>query len=413
MPFPHAFPQHQFQSIRPLVTMKLRYLLLGLIVLVGCTNESDPEADKANFTRIYDNSTYNAALTPIDIKQTPDGGFLILSERRLDESNFSGIYLLKTDEFGGFVTDVTFDPDLVNPVADLMELDGQYYFFCMTAASVQTQLVQVSPEGEVTQTTNVGGSYPTAATPSDGNFLLLGYDNEAKQSVVSIVTPTGTTTKSQGFSIGAGDAVEEPIINHFIRTGRRYPFQIGKLSSGLYFFNGFYNYTFSLLFTDLSDDTPNGIVQGQQDDGGISQLLELPSASFAAARFNFGDNYFLPKQSLSVDAITSSSDLGGFTLPELVPDAPIRIISATLQDKDILIYGSNTQSRQIGLFFYDPASGEFKGSRYLGFSNPYELARIIPAADGGLAVCGTTYVAGRFPRICLFKLSAESLKESL
>jgi hypothetical protein len=32
--------------------------------------------------------------------------------------------------------------------------------------------------------------------------------------------------------------------------------------------------------------------------------------------------------------------------------------------------------------------------------------------DGGLVVCGTTYVAGRFPRICLFKISAEELAKS-
>ncbi len=52
------------------------------------------------------------------------------------------------------------------------------------------------------------------------------------------------------------------------------------------------------------------------------------------------------------------------------------------------------------------------GSRYLGFSNPYEIAAMTTTSDGGLAVCGITYVAGRFPRICLFKISGAELAKS-
>jgi len=76
------------------------------------------------------------------------------------------------------------------------------------------------------------------------------------------------------------------------------------------------------------------------------------------------------------------------------------------------LYGSNTRSNQISLYGYDESTGEFLGSRYLGFSNPFEIAAITPTSDGGLAICGTTYVAGRFPRICLFKLANEEVMES-
>jgi hypothetical protein len=83
-----------------------------------------------------------------------------------------------------------------------------------------------------------------------------------------------------------------------------------------------------------------------------------------------------------------------------------------IQGKNILIYGSNTKSKQIGLLFYDEATGEFISSRYLGFSNPFEIANLMISAEGGLAVCGTTYLAGRFPRICIIKLSEEDLAEN-
>ena len=58
------------------------------------------------------------------------------------------------------------------------------------------------------------------------------------------------------------------------------------------------------------------------------------------------------------------------------------------------------------------ATGTFISSRYLGFSNPYEIASLVQTSDEGLAVCGTTYLAGRFPRICIFKLSKEELAAS-
>jgi hypothetical protein len=89
----------------------------------------------------------------------------------------------------------------------------------------------------------------------------------------------------------------------------------------------------------------------------------------------------------------------GFSLPELTPEAHVKILRTTINEKDVVIYASTTQSRQIGLYFYDATSGAFMSSRYLGFSNPYEVASLTPTKDGGLAVCGTTYVAGRFSNI--------------
>ena len=331
----------------------------------------------------------------------------MLAERELEESNFSGIYLLKTDDVGAFESEFVVDETFVNPVGELMLANENFYFFCMTGVNLQTQLVEVSQSGDINQIINVGGTYPSAAAMDGGNFLLLGYDNASKETVLSIVSPAGAISQSATFSIGAGDAVEEPLINHFIRTGRKYPFQVGKTQGGQYFFNGFYNYTFSLVFTNLSQI--QGVVQGQQDDGGISYLLNTTGSTFATARFNFGDNYFIPKTTLNTSGVSSSTDLPGFELLELTADAPVKILASNIKNEEVLVYASNTKGAQIGLYVYDRTSGEFRGTKYLGFSNPYEVTGLLNTADEGIVICGTTYVAGRFPRITLFKLSKEEL----
>ncbi|MEQ8303445.1 MAG: hypothetical protein RIB47_08645 [Cyclobacteriaceae bacterium] len=387
--------------------MKKLLLILLISSAWSCSNEADPELDKANFTRIFNSNRYNASYNPIDIKQTADGGYLVLAGRELENSNFSGIYIIKTDNVGTFESEFIVDETFVNPVGELMLANENFYFFCMTGVNLQTQLVEVSQAGEINQVINVGGTYPSAAAMDGGNFLLLGYDNASKETVLSIVSPAGAVSQSASFSIGAGDAVEEPIINHFIRTGRKYPFQVGKTLGGQYFFNGFYNYTFSLVFTDLSEI--QGVVQGQQDDGGISYLLNTTGNTFATARFNFGDNYFIPNTPINTSGVSSSTDLPGFELLELTADAPVKILASSIKNTEVLVYASNTKGGQIGLYIYDRASGDFLGTKYLGFSNPYEVSGVINTADEGILVCGTTYVAGRFPRITLFKLSKEEL----
>lgn len=395
--------------------MRLKPLFLisaFCLVVLSCVEETTPELEEQKFTRIFDNNQFHASNTPIDAAQTPDGGYLILSSRRLTDSDFSGVYLMKVNERGVFVTDLEVEEEFVNPIGDLMFIDGYYYFFCMDELAVQAHIAKVSPDlAEVTITpVSSGLSYPSAASLDGVNFLLLSYDHVEKTSVLSLINTGGSVVASKGFDIGIGEDVEEPIINHFIGTGTKFPFIAGRIPGGHYFFNGFYNYTFSLVFTDLNQDDPVGVVQGQHDDGGFSAVRHIASTKFAASRFNFGDNYLLPNVILPSTSITSTVDYTGNTLPELVPNANVRIVRTTIGGVNTLVFASDTKAKQIALLLYDEATGALMGSHYLGFSNPFEVASVIQTEDQGLLVCGTTYLAGRFPRICLFKLSKEEVE---
>ena len=80
--------------------------LLAAALLSSCGEESNPDIEKKTFTSIFDNKEFSATFYPIDLRQTPDGGYLVLAERKIPGSNFRGVYLLKADEFGNFVNDV-------------------------------------------------------------------------------------------------------------------------------------------------------------------------------------------------------------------------------------------------------------------------------------------------------------------
>ena len=400
--------------------MKKTILFLATVAFcAACSNDPDPAIEKANFVRIYDNNQFDASYRPLDVVQTADGGYLILGERDISEDNapyYAGAFILKVDEWGQVVSELEVTSDQVNPLAPLLKVGDKIYFFNMDPLTTQAQLSEVSPNGSLVSTTLVNGVFYPAAAAVDGNgFVVLGYDNATRESVISLVSTSGVASAQKGFSVGAGDAAEEPIIEHYNRTGKVFPFQVGKTASGRYFFNGFYDYTFSLVFTDLAADGPLGRVNGNQDKGGFSQLMPLEGNRYAAATFSFGRNFLMPSVTLNesaTDQVSNLEDAGGLSLLELTPNAIVKIYSVTINGTPVTLYASNTVSKQISLYAYDRTAGTLMGTHYLGFSNPFEVGAVTPTADGGLAICGTTYVAGRFPRAVLFKMSADKVNEA-
>jgi hypothetical protein len=391
--------------------MNIFSLLIIGILLFSCNGDQEEILPAENFIRIYDDDRFNASYLPIDIIQTSDEGYLILSGSRQPSSNFVGIQILRTDSEGNYITLLNLPDEDVQPIANWAVIGEEYYFFCMSATNLVTKMYRIDQQLNISNSTILNTSYPMAVSQDNDRLLLLSYDNENKNSVLSLLDENGNTLQQKSFSIGAGDGVEEPIIDHFTRTGRQFPFQTGKTGDGHYFFNGFYNYTFSLVFTDLTGDEPSGIVQGQQDDGGISAILPLSGTGFALSRFNFGDNVVLSKVQLNTNEIISSINLNGNTALEWVPDARVDIKRISHPDLDLVVFGSTTQNSQIFISIYNSATGEWLGNKYLGYSTPYFLQRLYPTSDGGMAILGRTAVAGRFNRICLFKLSSGEISD--
>src|SRR6187551_431174 len=414
--------------------MLKRFYLLTLFSLAvfSCSEESNPVFDTENFTSIFDNNKFDIDYTPVDMVQTADGGYIVLGSRKLVGSEFSGIYFLKADKNGNFIKELEVDDAYVNPVARFTQIGDAYYFFCMEEApSLVANIASVDVNIEnVTftpvTTAGINPTYPSVSSFVDNKFLLQCYDHLNQQTALLEVDPTtGSTSRQIAFSIGIGaaDNVKNAIINSFTSGHRSFPYQVGK-AGGVYFFSGFYNFTFCLVFTNFSSEDPTGVVYGQNPpepdfdyafSAGFSSVVNLNAEKFAVSTFYFGENYINPEADIPTNSISSMhpAELGGYSFPELVKNANVKILRSTVNLKNVLIYGSDTKTKQIGLYFYDETTGEFQGSRYLGFSNPFEIANVINTSDEGIAVCGTTYLAGRFPRICIFKLSKEEIAQNV
>jgi hypothetical protein len=398
--------------------LKKFILFLPILLATACLEESTTALDKKAFTRIYDQDQFNTSFYAIDMRETADGGYIILGGKHVEADGVVNapfkIYILKVDQFGTVERELEIDENYISPISNLIPVNNRFYFFCMDQ-STTAFLISIDALGESSQITPLDAplTFPLAAavdhTGSTTGLLLLSYNDSDKESIVSRISTGGNVTGSAAFHIGPGSPADAMIIQHALRTGDQFPFSVGHTSTGLFYFNGFSNYTFALVFTTLIDDNITGTINGQQENGGFSAVLPITGSTFATSIFNFGSNFFLPKEVLSNGSTTELQE-GAYSFPELQSNATVKIIRAAINGKNVLVYGSNTKSKQIALYFYDEATEEFLGSEYVGYSNPFEISSLIQTTDGDLAVSGTTYVAGRLPRFCLIKISKGSLK---
>jgi hypothetical protein len=106
----------------------------------------------------------------------------------------------------------------------------------------------------------------------------------------------------------------------------------------------------------------------------------------------------------------SITDYPDFSLPELAPDAPVRCLHAEINNKEVVVFASQTRTNQLGLYFYDASNGDLKTVKFLNEKYPVTLAGMEYTREEGLALLSQTFVVGRFPRIYLIKLSPEDLE---
>ena len=359
-----------------------------------------------SFTRIYDDRSFTAEYAPLDIVQTEDEGYLGLAA-----THAWNAYLFKTDRDGEFLWEIKVDEAYVNPLNRLIQLEDRYYMFCMNEVTLATSVMQIDLAAQTTeQVAELEAiQYPLAVSiTADQSLLILGYDHESRSSTLHKLNQDFAEVWSQQYAVE--EDVEEMIIRHMSRTGRRLPFLTGSSSDGQsYYFNGFFNYTLGLNFINPQTGDLIGTLNGFRADGFVTSVHHLQGKQYALARSSFGVRTLLPQAEINPQAIASSSDLEANDFPEIDGEAPVVVKEIQHGGSSVILFGTHTKSRQLILYAFDKDSGELLGAQYLGQTDPYRLGNLIPTQDGGLAIMAETFVAGRFSRLSLFKLSAEEV----
>ncbi|MEM9339528.1 MAG: hypothetical protein AAGA66_12415 [Bacteroidota bacterium] len=402
--------------------MKKFALIFITVVLLGC-REEEPSLTES-FFKIYDNSDFDLSYDPIDVVELNDG-YIVITGTQRNTTDFQGVQIIKIDLEGEFVGDTELN-DYVAPAGDIYfnTDDSVTYFFTANPTTLGAVLIGVDTELDVVTETPLGGiNYPLASNvTSSGNLLLMSYDPVNLNTQISEISTTGNFVGGANFSIGAGNTInaEQIIIDHFtVVSEQELPFFCGEFSPGNYYFNGFYEFSFSLVFTDLSSIT--GQVQGQSINEGVREalnagiraVLPLSGSDFAVAGFQFSENFQLSSATLTTTGISSSADLFPDDRRELRPYTPSKIIAYTFGETNYTIFASETEGRQIILYFYDVTTGEIAGIHNIGFINPFTLSSMKITEDNSLLVLGTTFVAGRFERMMLTKISERQIGDIL
>ncbi|MDF9797655.1 hypothetical protein OKW21_002918 [Catalinimonas alkaloidigena] len=383
--------------------------VLILTLTSACDISENVIEPGVSFTKIYNNTSFTASYDPLDVATLSDSSYLVLAA-----TDAWNAYLLKANIDGEFAWDLKLPEPYVNPLPQLFIQNDNVYFVCMDELQLGTYILQIAPSGDTPEVVyqNSDITYPLAAQmTAEGGWLIQGYNREARKTTLTKITNAFSEEWQQEYDIL--EDVEERIIKHLTRTGSRLPFFNGYVqgngNAAYYYFNGFNNYTISLTFVNPTDGEPMGVMNGFRDLGFINAAKSLPNGNFALSKNSYGDNYLIPKSEINERAITSSSDLEANHFPEIDARAAVVIKTIKIQGQEIVFYATHSKSKRIMIYAYDAADGSLLGVEYLGQTSPYEIGNISATSDGGMIILGKTYVAGRFPRICLFKLTKEEV----
>lgn len=377
-------------------------IISGLSVfLSACKKDSKPED---SFIKIYDDQNGNKHFYPLSMAASGEG-YLVLSA-------YDGwrIHLMKIDKEGEFEWNYELPTNYVNAVPNLIQRNGQHYLVCMDAVGLFTYVLKIDESNhsvsEVSSFPNV--LYPTYAYHSGQDIYIQNYDRLSYETGIHRLT-SDLTGISQSGSVNIFIDVEERIVDHVTYTGNRIPFFISSTPEQNYIvMNGFYNYSFSLIFLN-PDLSFAGVYNGAGFNGGLAALSPSGGSQFSLARFSYDNLYYNASASLTPTTIDIAESISAQGQSELDAKKPVLIKDVSINGSQYKAFLSSTRSNQILLSVY--SGGSLVGKKYLGKNNPYTVCDFIQTEDKGLNILIQAKIMGSFDRIGLIKLSKEQVEE--
>ncbi len=381
---------------------------------ISCDIKKSNLSPDIYFTRVFTDNNISHTYYPVDITETEDHGFLIVSGLYDSDSlNYPKVHLLKTDPEGNMAWTYTSDPSVMSPTPSILEVGSSFYLVSMEN-NLDANLYEIDQgtnQGSLEFVQELNIKNPLYAySGNNDNIVLLSYDIVSNNSVI-----TGFDASfSQQWStqLRAITDVQYNVRYHLNKEGKEYPFYIGEiLTNNLithYHINCYNNSTLSSNFLNAVNGSFEGVLNTYVS-AGISSLVQLQENRFALSRYYTGKNYIFPNVEVDISAISNTEDFTGndIELPELINDAKVAIMKDEFRGEELVLYASTTKTNQIVLYFFSPETSELVKTHYLGSTNPVEIAAITRAVDDAVVILGRTWVAGRFQRIILYKISMD------
>ena len=397
--------------------MRVLYIfptLLALLLFNACKKhkENKIEPDR-EYVKYVNTTSVLTDLVTLDMVRTSDNGYLILGSSPSLTKSYHTIYLLKIDKEGNYLWDGYLPETYINPISEIIIKDGAYYLFCMDVTA-GTHLIRFSDQALKTESVKYFEEIllPLHASPTpDGGYLVLNANLSDKWSGITKIASDFKISWSEQYYFNENFAAE--IDRHLKREGLPLSFATGSLQNGsAFYFNSFSDANFSTVFVNPLNGKADGfnIIGGDRAYAAIKTILSLGEDKFAISRYDRNGNTFLiPNASIAIKSSTfiASTELGGIKLPDMEVNTRIQCRRINLSGKEVIIYCANTKNKGIGLYAFDVSTGAFLGSKAYNLETPLELGVFSFSSDGGILILGKTYIANRFPRVCIFKIDPE------
>lgn len=390
-----------------------------------------------SFSKIYDRPD-KATYTAVDIKQTDDGGYIILGKQKKEEPR---PYVLRLDREGSVLWETSYDDfvsrdnpkngdfveqeeeldSYIEPISDILIFGKEYYIFCSLMKRSEDpdliylallKLSETEHSPSAVQLTSKFGDYfvvpMDAKTTADGHILLFALnvlDNNISFQKINC----------EGFSIWENNAFLFDVVcsNQYPVIDNRYNFiePAENPDNNGYYFHGYYNSNISypdcfkiMWFKPPLESQKSTIKEWNMADRPFIAMAWSNGKLFGARLDNntirFVVNSELNKEDIEAHEIEQL---------ELRESSTVCIKSMDVNNRPVVFFVGSAKSNRIVLYTYNLSDGRFSPKKYFGHTHIYEASALIETIDNGLAILGTTYVAGQLGRLCLFKLSKTDL----
>lgn len=381
--------------------MRICLVIAILFVFSACQKETEAFRPDEKFNSIFDNPSEGMNYSPIDVIQTQDGGYLVLAS-----SNNNQVFVLKATGRGEFVWSSTMSSAFIDPIGEIIQSEGNYYFIVSTLEDKTAVLVEVK---DLEQTIAPIRTYTNYRRPlafgylNPDNYLLL-TNNDTLGAVLSKI--------QNGFAMEWARSFDEilnsnAILDDYLSTNDP-QFFVGAYNNGAtLYFNSLREEGMALTYTDDQGiETGNIISEG----GSAVNSIEAYTNGTGAFNYTVGNNgFFVNQTALSNSASLNINDLNGELLPDRLVGRNAISSLITLTITPYLLSAFTTTDGRIKLNFYEGNGGELTAFDYLGGNDPLEVVKIISTEDQGLVVLAKTVLGGVKERINLFKIPREEL----